>query len=168
MIFVHEFFLTFCKHQSTAMIFAWLWLHSVLWYSKYTNHHVWIAFSTLFASSVSDLCTYVRKWCTKCNFDTENFAQHITVMHTFLSVPAMFKKEVLFQFFMRTNTDWSDKFKKKEVWSFRLAETTSFLCAHTDCHFFHKMLLLHWLLPIKMHYMVKNTDSEKAIIESSL
>ena len=62
--------------------------------------------------SVSDLRThhmsYVCIWCTKCNFDAENFAQCITVTHTFLSMLAISKKVLLI---LRTITDWSDELK---------------------------------------------------------
>ena len=55
-------------------------------------------------SRISNVGTCVSNDAIKCNFDAENFAQCVTVTHTFSSMPAIYK-ELLIYILMRTITD---------------------------------------------------------------
>ena len=89
---------------------------------------------------------------------SEKFCSVRQVTHTYLSMPAIFKEELLLHFCMRTITDRSDDFLKMltasslDTWcfkpsqpqriisrlltqSFSLAETTAFPYAHASCQF---------------------------------
>ena len=87
---------------------------------------------------ISDLRTYVGTRRTKCNFEAENFAQRVTVMHTFHSCLPSSKKKFYFIFlWWRSLTEQTSEKKKLSLTeSFPVAETISFSNVHEYRRFF--------------------------------
>lgn len=136
---------TLNMHSSDFLYFSW---------KSATKH-----FATIYncwmkkrKRSVSDLCTYVRQWCTFCSVHQRRARFFIHACHP--------QREVLLHFFIKWSLPEQTSQKKKE-------KRVSLTCAGMYCWFFHKISVLHWLLPLATSSTVKNMDLDATKEETS-